>query len=63
LDRQARLRPLSDFGVALEAFDVAKLSAGIVSLDLPLVLGDALLFEFDSSFAHVAVVAVFGRRC
>ena len=43
----ASLQPLIDLGLALEALDVAKLGAGIVGLDLPLVLGDALVFEFD----------------
>jgi hypothetical protein len=62
IDATASVQPLVDFGLALEAFDVAKLHAGIVSLDLPLVLGDALVFEFDSGFAHATVMAVFGRR-
>jgi hypothetical protein len=30
-------------------------------LDLPIVLGDALVFEFDSGFAQAALMAVFGR--
>jgi hypothetical protein len=34
----------------------------MVSLDFPLVFGDALVFEFDSGFAHAAFMAVFGRR-
>jgi hypothetical protein len=29
---------------------------------LPLVLGDALVFEFDSGSAHADVMAAFGRR-
>jgi hypothetical protein len=29
---------------------------------LPLVFGDALVFEFDSGFAHAALMAVFGHR-
>jgi hypothetical protein len=41
---------------------VAKLGARIVSLDLPLVFGDALVFEFDSGFAHAAVMTVFRQR-
>jgi hypothetical protein len=41
---------------------VAKLGARIVSFDLPLVLGDALVFEFDYGFAHAAVMAAFGWR-
>jgi hypothetical protein len=49
------LKPFIDFGLALEALDVAKLGARIVSLDLPLVLSDALVFEFDSGFAHAAL--------
>jgi hypothetical protein len=56
------LQPIIDFGLALKALDVAKLGAGIVSFDLPLVIGDAVVFEFDSGFAHVAVIAVFGWR-
>jgi hypothetical protein len=56
------LQPIIDFGLALEALDVTKLGARIVSLDLPLILGDALVFEFDSGFAHAAVMPAFGRR-
>ena len=58
----ASLQPLIDFRLAFEALDVAKLSAGIVSLDLPLAFGDALIFEFDSWFAHATVIAAFDRR-
>jgi hypothetical protein len=56
------LQPLIDFGLALEALDVAKLGTRIVSFDLPLVFGDALVFEFDSGFAYAPLMAVFGRR-
>jgi hypothetical protein len=58
----ASLQPIIDLGLAFKALDVAKLGARIVSLDLPLVLGDALVFEIDSGFAHAAVMAAFGRR-
>jgi hypothetical protein len=61
INATASLQPLVDFGLALKALDVA-LGARIVSLDLPLVLGDALVFEFDSGFAHAAVMAAFGWR-
>jgi hypothetical protein len=60
IDATASLQPLVDFVLALEALDVAKLGARIVSLDLPLVFGDALVFEFDSGFAHAAPMASFG---
>ena len=60
IDATSSLKPLVGFGLALEALDVAKLGARIVSLDLPLVLGDALVFEFDSGFAHAAVMPAFG---
>ena len=62
IDATTSLQPLIDFGLALKALDVAKLGARIVRLDLPLVLGDALVFEFDSGFAHAAVMAAFVRR-
>jgi hypothetical protein len=62
IDATASLQPLIDFGLALEALDVANLGARIVSLDLPIVLGNALVFEFDLGFAHTAVIAAFGRR-
>jgi hypothetical protein len=29
---------------------------------LPLVFGDALVFEFDSGFAHAALMTVFDPR-
>jgi hypothetical protein len=60
--RRLPLQPLIDFGLALKAFDVAKLGARIVSLDLPLVFGDTLVFEFDSGFAHAALMTVFDPR-
>jgi hypothetical protein len=50
------------FRLALKALDVAKLDARIVSLDLPLVFGDALVFKFDSGFAHAAFMTVLDRR-
>jgi hypothetical protein len=56
------VQPVIDFSLALEALDVTKIGARIVSLDLPLVLGDALVFEFDSGFAHAAVMATFSWR-
>jgi hypothetical protein len=56
------LQPFVDLGLALEALDLTNFGAGIVSFDLPLVLGDAVVFEFDSGFAHAAVMAAFGRR-
>jgi hypothetical protein len=62
IDATASLQPLVDFRFALKALDVANLGTRIVGLDLPLTLGDALVFEFDSGFAHAAVMAVFGRR-
>jgi hypothetical protein len=62
INAMASLQPIIDLGLALKALDVAKLGARIVSLDLPLVLGEALVFEIDSGFAHAAVVAAFGRR-
>jgi hypothetical protein len=62
IDATTSLQPLIDFGLALEALDVAKFGARIVSFDLPLVFGDALVFEFDSGFAHAVLLAVFGRR-
>jgi hypothetical protein len=62
INATAPLQPLVRFGLALKAFDVAKLGARIVSFDLPLVLGDALVFEFDYGFAHAAVMAAFGWR-
>jgi hypothetical protein len=62
INATASLQPIIDLGLALKALDVAKLGARIMSLDLPLVLGDALVFEFDSGFAHAAVMAAFGRR-
>jgi hypothetical protein len=62
IDATTSLQPLIDFGLACKALDVAKLGARIVSLDLPLVFGDALVFEFDSGFADAALMAVFGCR-
>jgi hypothetical protein len=62
IDTATSLQPFVDFGLALEAFDVAKLAVGTVSLDLPLALGDALVFEFDSGLAHAAVMPAFGWR-
>src|SRR3984885_13499515 len=59
INATASVQPVIDFSLALEALDVTKVGAGIVSLDLPLVLGDALVFEFDSGFAHAAVMAAF----
>jgi hypothetical protein len=47
---------------ALETLDVANLGTRILSFDVPLILCDALVFECDSGFSHVAVMAVFGRR-
>jgi hypothetical protein len=48
IDATASLQPLVGVGLAFKALDVANFSTRIVSLDLPLILGDALVFEFDS---------------
>jgi hypothetical protein len=62
INATASVQPVIDVSLALEALDVTKIGARIVSLDLPLVLGDALVFEFDSGFAHAAVMATFSWR-
>jgi hypothetical protein len=48
------LQPLVNFSLALKTPDVSDLGCGVVSLDLPIVLCDALVFEIDARFAHGA---------
>ncbi len=62
INATASLQPIIYLRLAPKALNVAELGARIVSLNLPLVVGDALVFEFDAGFAHVAVMAAFGRR-
>jgi hypothetical protein len=43
----------STSALLLSPFDVSSLGPGIISEDLPVVLGNPLHFERDSEFAHV----------
>jgi hypothetical protein len=51
---RASLQPLVNFSLALKTLDVPNLGCRVVSLDLPVVLCDALVFEIDARFAHGA---------
>jgi hypothetical protein len=54
------LEPFIDFILARQAFDVANLGAWIVRLNLPIVLGNPLHFEYDTKFSHEAEYALVG---
>jgi hypothetical protein len=60
VDAARTVQPLIDLGFALESLDVSSLGAGIVSEDLPVVLGNPLHFKRDSGFAHANEYGSFG---
>src|SRR5208282_2791445 len=52
IDTAGSLQPLVGLGFALEPLDVADIGPRIMGLNLPVVLGDALVLEGNARFAH-----------